>query len=126
MKSLKIQGKDFIFSDFMSCVEQVDIDYFNDQFCESHLIAACGVDPEDKCMLIVTFLGEVSHIRHNQRLIPASAEVIMYGRGVRVKFENGTTSVLDSKAVIEISTSLESSSQLYINDNYLFDINTVR
>lgn len=122
MKSLKIAGKDFIFSQYMSCVEQEDIDQFNEQFSAKDLIAACGVDPQDSTLIIVSFLGDVGFVKPNGKLIPSYATVMLFGRAVKIIFDSKLEVVVESKVITSIATHQELGSQVYINDNYLCDI----
>ncbi len=122
MKSLKISGKDFIFSNYMSCVDQEDIDYHSDQFSKESLTAACGVDLKDNCLIVVSFLGEVMFIKPNGHLIPVRSEVILFGRAIRIYFSNGTEAIVESKIAISSADGQDVKSQLYINNSYLCDI----
>lgn len=122
MKSLKIAGKDFTFSNYMSCVEQEDIDQFNEEFSEKDLIAACGVDIKDNTLVVVSFLGEVSFVKPNGKLIPLYASVMFFGRAVKIVFDSKQEVVVESKSILSVSDNHIEASSLYIRDNYLCDI----
>ncbi len=106
----------------MSCVDQEDIDYHNDQFSKESLVAACGVDLKDNCLIVVSFLGEVMFIKPRGRLIPVHAEIILFGRAIKIYLSNGAEEIVESKIAISLADSQDVKSQLYINNSYICDI----
>lgn len=122
MNSLKISGKEFIFSRYMSHVEQEDIDHYNDEFSRDELIAACGVDPKDNQLVVVSFSGDVRLVKPTGSLIPSHATIALFGRAIKITFKDNLEFMIDSKTLLSETAGQEIESQLYVNNNYLCEL----
>ena len=121
-KSLKIAGKEFLFSEFMSCVTQEDIDNFEDTFSENDLIASCGIDPSDDTFVMVSFSGDVKIIPPQKKLTAVSASPVLYGRGVKIVFSSGLEEIIDSKLALSFGSDPFDKAKFYLNDKHLCDM----
>lgn len=86
-------------------------------------VLACGVDPRDDSLTIVTFEPAVRTIVPNGRLIPASAVPSEDGRHVNVTFQgHAHVCRLDSAAAISASSDALRGVTIHVGDTYMGEL----
>lgn len=89
----------------------------------NNMVIAAGVDPDDMSLVILTGSPEVRNISATSRLTPKTAKPVLGGRGIEITFEEVEgVYLMDAALVVERSLSSLKNSKLFLNDNYMCDI----
>lgn len=105
----------------MKCLTQEEIDEIHSSSLKERILA-CGVNDEKELWMITSEL-EVRYIRPNGRLVPVTAFPTGIGTKIVMFFEDSSDlNVIDANVAIKHSTDGLNDSHLYVNDNYMCDI----
>lgn len=106
---------------FMTTLRQEIIDEFEDNCCK---IIACGVDPKDNILYIISNELEVKIIKPTEKSIPIDARPEDHGQFISVCFKNDLKNrfYIDSNLALIHAENCIDKAQLFVNGKVLCDI----
>lgn len=122
LKTLTIKGVEFSLPDYMNAVPHDVLSLLEMSPDIERRILCCGVDSEN-ILYLITGNAELRKIEPNGYLIPSRAAPDATGKIVEICFlrSEETYSVLSSMAIENSESCLESGS-LFVNNNYVCDL----
>lgn len=100
-------------------LSQDEIDIITNSIDAMKLIIACGIDPEDSSLIIITGLGDVRILKPNGNLIPTYAKPRDLGKCIELSFvDTSGFFIIDSKLVIDQSESFIEGQSLIVGNSY--------
>jgi hypothetical protein len=100
-----------------SYLEEVTLDIVEDV-----RIIACGVDPEDDTLYLITNDIQILYISPNGKMIPKFAVPTNYGKEILIRFDEESVYSIETCHLLKESSSTLEKSKLFLNDNYLCDL----
>lgn len=98
---------------------QDEIDAITNSTDAMNLIIACGIDPEDSSLVVITGLGDVRILKPNGSLIPSYAKPRDAGKCLELSFVGHSGFfIIDSNLVIVQSESFIEGQSLIIGNSY--------
>jgi len=122
MATRTVSGKEVSLPEYMSTLPQEEIDRILAEDANDAIIS-CGINPIDRCLMLITSTLSVREIKPNGRLIPDYCRPLEGGTGILVKFERESkVNYIDAALAIDRSQDCLCESKLFLNNNYLCDV----
>jgi hypothetical protein len=120
METRTIEGSELTLPPHMNSLDQSVMDLLG--LDRSNRVIACGVNPDDGFLYMVTGGLEVRFIAPNGTMVPLEAYPVGGGKAIAVAFEDQEEfRVIDAARALESSESVTDGASLFVGDTYIGD-----
>lgn len=118
-----VREKEISVPEYMFILSQSDIDEILSFEDYDIRIISCGVSPEDSRLLLITADLKVMQLLPHGSLIPFHSLPLKLGTGILLMFRGeNKMNFIDSSLVLQVSSDCLSQSKLFVNNNYMCDV----